>query len=338
MLFKDSVRSGILQSPFLQSSHLTHKAKRVIDHLGLKGINRIVIGKPNTLILITSDAVVKVPMDRLSAVRCRLNSIVLKRLAKTSISSFVPRLIDKKTFDGQLCYCETRIFGAAIDIPISKIDRLIIKAADFISGFHKETAHDIIVNEKNFKKLFGRGFDRLFPHLDDEYKTKLLRIKTNIKQKVIGKPFKTVWSHGDYKIENILFDTKTWRIKGVIDWDMSRKEGLPLLDILYLIIYGKYTLTRKETIDVFKNQFLDTDLGSAEKETIAQYLDFLDLPEDLIQPMLVMFFLQHITVRFGQTLMEGLPRANEQFRAHICDIVDAFYKNCKDDGTADRWL
>ena len=41
-------------------------------------------------------------------------------------------------------------------------------------------------------------------------------------------------SHGDFTLGNVLFDGET--LKGVIDWDHARKDGIPLVDALFMII------------------------------------------------------------------------------------------------------
>lgn len=322
LIFKESVRSQVLHSPLLQDPDTVDRARKISRHLGFKKIDKIIVGKPDTIIVITPEAVIRMPLNGLSAARCRLNNRMVKDLAATGIVSYVPRFLGEGILDGQRYYCEKRIRGAAIDLPINKIDVPTKAAVDFITEFHKMTVRDIVIDDGNFKRLFGRGFGRLLPCLNVEYKAKLLRIQEDAKRSMAGKTFKTVWHHGDYKIENILFDTRRWSIVGVIDWDLSRKNGIPLLDIFYLLAYNEYTLTRRGVMDVFRRRFLSAEFSCHEKAMIARYMDSLGLSDDFIEPMLVMFFLHHVTARFGQELNGIKSQANKGFLADIESVID----------------
>ncbi|MFA5145957.1 MAG: aminoglycoside phosphotransferase family protein [Candidatus Omnitrophota bacterium] len=310
MILKDSVRSAILQNPLLQDAGSVDMARKAVRHIGLRGIDKIIIGKPNTLIIVTNDTIVKMPMDRLSTARCRLNKMMLKKLCKTGISSFVPRFLKEGRFDGQPYYCETRLPGAAIDIPLNRMDELVIKAADFITEFHKETAQEITIDEIYFKRLFAKSIVKLSYYLKGEYKEKLLRLEKMLKKRLIGKRLKTVWFHGDYKVENVLFDKKHWGIRGVIDWDLSRERGLPLLDIFYLLLYRDSMLTGKDTSEIFADRFLKLDFVGLEREIIAEYINITAINSEFIRPMLLMYWINHLIERY-----------RKQFENNTTDLI-----------------
>jgi aminoglycoside phosphotransferase (APT) family kinase protein len=50
------------------------------------------------------------------------------------------------------------------------------------------------------------------------------------------------WSHGDFWPGNLL--VRRGRLAHVLDWDAAATDGLPLLDLLHLIAYGKRSLRR----------------------------------------------------------------------------------------------
>src|SRR5205085_2711913 len=54
-----------------------------------------------------------------------------------------------------------------------------------------------------------------------------------------GMELPVVWLHGDFKVENLVVDARTSRLSGVIDWEHSEPEGLPFLDLWYLLFYNR---------------------------------------------------------------------------------------------------
>jgi len=297
MLLKESAKSQLSNR---QATGRFPIADALIRHLGLKNVQRVIHGKPNTIVIVARDTVIRIPLDRLSEARCRINKTMLKKLAKTSIVSSVPRLLSEGKFQDHAYYCEERLPGLALDIPISRMDELVSKAADFITKFHQETSREIVIDESNFKRLFGREFKRLYPYLNNEYRAKLENIENGLKSELLGKKFKTVWFHGDYKVENVLFDPKTWQISGVIDWDLSREEGLPLLDIFYLLAYNDSSLVSKNSVtDIIKNRYLKGKFTMVEKDIISLYINSLGIGEKFIKPLVIMFWLNHVVIRYS---------------------------------------
>ena len=53
--------------------------------------------------------------------------------------------------------------------------------------------------------------------------------------------------HGDFKLDNVMWDTKTARIAGVFDWEMAA-VGDPLVDLGILLCYWIHALTASDAI------------------------------------------------------------------------------------------
>lgn len=324
-IIKESIKSKVLDAPIfnkLEKKSLNINFSMLIKTLGLKKIEKVVNGKPNSIIIIADGIVIRVPLDKLTATRCRLNATILRKLQSTSIVSFVPRILKTGKFQNHTYYCEEKLPGVAIDIPISKMDELVDKAADFITKFHQETAQPITIGKVYFKRLFAREFNRLYPYLSAEYQAKLKQIEQSLKQNLLNKPFKTVWFHGDYNVENVLFDTKTWKITGIIDWDLSKDEGLPLLDILYLLTYKESLITKQSVVDIFKKRLLTFSFNTQEQEIIDEYLQSLNISDEFIKPLLVMFWLNHITQRYRQQLINYAPQQDEWMNENVYSAID----------------
>lgn len=324
MLLKDSARSRILYSPRF---NMSPAVDTIIKHLRLKNHVERIIKKTSTIVIITDGMVVRVPLDKVSAARCRLNKIMLEKLTKTTIASFAPRFLYVGKFADKVYYCEERLPGYAIDIPITRMDELVLRAADFITEFHQATACNIIIDETNFKKLFGREFKRSYPYLNDEYRAKAEQIEMLIKKQLLGKRFKTVWFHGDYNIENILFDIRTWQIEGIIDWDLSRRQGLPLLDLFYLLIYKDSLLSKDKVTAIFTDRFMKLNFNDIERKVITEYQNRIKISNELLTPMLVMFWVNHIVERYRQQLTDNSLQAGNWIRENLYNIIDVMEKH-----------
>ena len=138
----------------------------------------------------------------------------------------------------------------------------------------------------------------------------------------MGKPFVTVWQHGDYKIENILFDTSKWQIKGVIDWDMANEKGLPLLDVFYLMGYKASLLSRERITDIFKERFIKLKFHPQEKEIINKYLQALKLSDEFIKPLLIMFWMHHIVERYQQKIINEMLKPSGWISENVYKVIE----------------
>lgn len=322
MLTKDALKTRIFASP------RPPIATALIDHLKLKRVERVINGKPNTLIVLTKDVVVKMPMDEQSRARCRTNDEMLRALTKTSITSFVPKALDVGSFDWREYFVESRMAGVGIDLPVSNMDEMVAKAADFITKFHQETARDIVIDESGYTNHLGGCFDILYPNINDEYKYKLKRIEDFLRKALLGKPLKTVWFHGDYKIENVLFDAKKWEISGLIDWDLSSREGLPLLDIFYLMAY-RHTLNKKSVLQVFAEWFFGQNFTKSEIGIINRYCHAIGGSGDL-RLLLVVFWAHHVAQRYRARLTGKNVTANKRDPVNVCEGIDIIVNNLRD--------
>lgn len=324
MLLKESFKERVLNNYFQRGSKSAQIAQDIIKGLGLNSLRSRIIAKQGTTIIIADNRVIRLPHDEMNRKRCMTNRDMLIRLRKTRIAHLTPSFIGEGEIRGQFYFCETRLPGAGIDIPISRMDDMVNKAAGLITDFHKDTARDIIVDEAYFKNLFSKEFSKLSQYLNEEYKVKLNRIEAYVKEQLFYKKLKTVWMHGDYKIENILFDTKTWQIKGIIDWDLSRIEGLPLLDIFYLLAYKDSSLITKQGVaNILKNRYIKQDFSPLEKPLIEKYLNSLSIDKEFLMPLLAAFWLQHISCRYSTSLTCTRPDRSKWLHENVYDVIDA---------------
>lgn len=319
-IYKSVMKSKLTSIPLLTKYSVARKAIKLLD---IKNVDKVIKGWPDTVIIITDDKIVRIPLDELSLTRCRMNKKMLERLSESSICSYVPRFLNEGISEEYTYFCETKLPGYAVGtIPLNRINELILKAAEFITEFQKKTFKDIIVDNNSFKGLIGNDIKILTQYLDDSNKSKINQIEEKLRQQLVGKKIKTTWFHGDYKLDNVLFNIKNWKIEGVIDWDLSKQEGLPLLDIFFLLIYKDSMITGKNISDIFKNRFLKLQFNSAEERIIQEYLNSMKLTDVVIKPLLIVFWLNHIMHRYWQYLVTDMPYKEEWLSENIYEVID----------------
>jgi len=320
ILLKEKVRLRVYQNPFFNGSELS---KEVIKSFKLKGVQRVFHGNPDALVILTREQIIKIPLGDFSLQRCQNNKQILNELKNTSIASFVPKFLEEGTINDQAYFIESKLPGIAIDVSISKMDYMVEKAADFITQFHKKTAKEVLVNETVFKNLVSCDFELLCSFLTSEYSDKLKQVESNLKGQLIGKKLKTVWFHGDYKIENVLFDTKTWEISGLIDWDLSIQQGLPLLDVLYLLLYKESLFTRAPIIEILKKR-INSGFNKDEIIIMQNYKNALAINDDGFSSLLCLFWINHIVKRFQSIFVYKSQDRAQWIQLNVNAVIDAF--------------
>jgi len=148
------------------------------------------------------------------------------------------------------------------------------------------------VNEELDK--FNNILNIKYPSFNDDHN----KIFNQIDLLVSNNYLKSVCMHGDYKIENVVFEEGfNICVSGIIDWELSLVKGFPLLDLLYLLAYNR-KINDDETFfssyfDFFNDHYLD-----AEAVLIKDYLHRYGIDAYQYKLLLVIFFLHHFSVRF----------------------------------------
>jgi aminoglycoside phosphotransferase (APT) family kinase protein len=312
----DLIQQSILSSFFMRYHQLAyaivaHKNKGDSDsffsqierRFKVKNNDQVLVGKPSSLVIVLNDKVVRIPLDRMSRVRTRINYGILRSLAKSSIASFVPDVIVSESIMGEHCYVESKIQGIVIDSPGKDLQKFTLQAAKFIADFHSKTAQRTLLNEINFRRLFARDIWRVKVFCKPETQKKIEVIESNLKRCLLGTEIATVWSHGDFKIENVLINKKTQQISGVIDWDLSSRTGLPLMDLIYLFIYSDRIQTKRGVLQLCYQRFLGGNFEPWEDKIMHDYMESLNLPFQLVKVFTTMFWFNTIARRYQQQLV-----------------------------------
>jgi aminoglycoside phosphotransferase (APT) family kinase protein len=105
-----------------------------------------------------------------------------------------------------------------------------------------------------------------------------------------------VQTHGDFNPSNIFYCPKSGKITGLIDWDTAEHAGLPVLDLLHLLL----NITRRRrglSIGKKVGELLTTSSWSAEEDAVlTEYMNTVGVEHRFLKPLLVLYWSRHVCV------------------------------------------
>ena len=270
-------------------------------------IRRVFIGNPCTILCLVSAGTksyfLRIPMDRMAAVRVEQQFLTLHSLSKTFLKNHrIPEVYPCYSVDNQPVYIEQALEGVVVE------DKKFIRkfhedmAVDWLIRLHKETRTETIGHIRQMKDIVRQTFTELVERIRNESDAMLL---TGIQQKILENYNRiitnTVCMHGDFKIENMIFSTDMKKINGVFDWDLSRAHGLPVVDLYYFIVYSAFIRNPSITIsELFCKKFIGGSLDDHEQQWLDSYNRAMDIDPDQQIFFMVLAWLTHIVHRTGQ--------------------------------------
>ena len=130
----------------------------------------------------------------------------------------------------------------------------------------------------------------------------------------LGSTLPLVWSHGDFSLKNLLVDETSLDILGVIDWDLSSKDSLPLIDLLHLLLRAKMNQAGMSFPDVLFKYLFPLRLDGAEGEILAEYVEALSIPPSLITSLSIMYWVSRIHGHVGSFIDLDAAWVDRNFR------------------------
>jgi SAM-dependent methyltransferase len=115
-----------------------------------------------------------------------------------------------------------------------------------------------------------------------------------------------VWSHGDFWPGNLLSLGSCTRLTGVVDWEFVDSEGLPLMDLLQLLLYTKAMHTGKGYGSLLAERMSAGSFTSDEIPLIREYCDKLHIPNRAVWALAFMSWLDWV---YRRTAVHGHLRS-----------------------------
>lgn len=332
--------SNLWPSFMLIASRVYHK--RVIDEVieservGVKlnwGVGRVVVkkivaGNSGVTILIVGpedkndrDVVVRHPRTSEGLMAVQRNTDALKSLSNEIFSDFVPKLYAAKVDESTGYIIEEKLSGKELDGFGEKAELMIMSSCELfidmqMKGVSNKTFNEALINR------FIIGAISPLSTLCDDVKSLLAAVGEFLGGAFKNKNIPIVRSHGDYKLGNILF-LDNGQLGGIIDWDMSEKNGLPLLDIYTLILYRISSETGESLADVYKNILLPGKTDVFYKDLIEMACAKYALSSELVFPLMCLFWLTHLRDRVSSGLKSHPDFARENIKEVLIRMIEA---------------
>ncbi len=333
--------SNLWPSFMLIASRVSHK--RVIDEVieserigvmlnwgvGRVVVKKIVAGNSGVTILIVGpedendrDIVVRHPRTSEGLMAVQRNADALKALSNEIFSGFVPRLYVDKVQESKGYIIEEKIRGKELDGFGEKAELMIMQSCELFIDMQMNGVKNRAFNEILINQFIVGAISPLAALCDDDVKPLLSIIGEFLFGAFKDKNIPFVRSHGDYKLGNILF-LDDGQLGGIIDWDMSEKNGLPLLDIYTLILYRISSETGQSLADVYKNILLPGKTDVFYKDLIEMACAKYALPTELVFPLKCLFWLTHLRDRVSSGLKSHPDFARENIKEVLIRMIEA---------------
>lgn len=266
----------------------------------------------------------------------RQREVVAAMLADPRVAGweqFVPRPITSGTLAGRWYMVEQALVGndgrrLAYDRGARR--RLLRLVAQTIGELHERTAVGIIVDAEHLeawvenpvqlveKTLTGSPFGN-----SGQLSARLRETAATLRHALTGRLVNVSWIHGDLWVGNVLARPDGAELCGIVDWDRAQPDGLPMHDILDLLLHTRRVVAFEGELS---NTFRDV-LGGAswtsDELAILGNAD-LPLPRDAAgyHLMLVLHWLRHISRYINQ--YPGRAHNPHWVAGHVRGILRCF--------------
>ena len=184
------------------------------------------------------EVVIHYPVDEegVRAINRHKTGIERARLSfgESALLSLVPSIIRPNTETTLPLLVQSRVVGQTLqaDSPsLENSSEQLGKCIAFITGVPSNAEP---IDCKPEADHFTNNLANLDAEIPHDHRLKIRYALDKFENWWRGKNLKPVLVHGDFWLGNVLFDDEG-SISGVIDWEWSRENGLPLLDALHLL-------------------------------------------------------------------------------------------------------
>jgi aminoglycoside phosphotransferase (APT) family kinase protein len=300
------VRSGCGAA---ETSRLGEVSRALTDCLAVQQpVDRIYVRKIGKtaafLSLGDSRIVVRMPGSMIALARARRNYLALDALHRKVIPTeipthLVPRPLTQGVAGNQPYFVESCVPGAPRRAAVAQI-RWEPQALEFITSLHVATARPQLLTDAWFEQTVEPALSNIdeWRH-DPGNRDAIAWLRARLRERLIGQQLPVVRSHGDFTAGHCLYDS-SGRLSGVVDWELSTADGLPLLDLIQCVdLPVEYTSDgRWLRAELVFDAVEGAGPLSGAPEIIA-YMKRLSLPEALLPSLLMMFWIDHAASRIA---------------------------------------
>ena len=170
-------------------------------------------------------------------------------------------------------------------------------AVEYISALHAATRRPVLFDDGVLERLVRTPLHRVAAACGGVAPGIIERITAACEKSLGGCTLPVVRMHGDFTVTNCLFD-EAGRLTGVVDWEVSTAEGLPLLDLLQLMpVPGESSAdARWRRFDVWRSFVADPQRLTGDV-VLGRYVRAFDIPVAAVPGLVLMQWASHVADR-----------------------------------------
>ncbi|MCA9879809.1 MAG: phosphotransferase [Thermomicrobiales bacterium] len=168
-----------------------------------------------------------------------------------------------------------------------------------IAALHQETAFTGRVDAARLRSWVYDPTDTLLelcgarPGWSD-YRPAVGRLRADLRDELLDQAVALSWIHGDYWPANVLIAEDAQAVTGIIDWDLAEAAGLPLLDVMHLMISMRMIEQQQEMGVVVSALLRESDWTPEERALLDSAWAALPGSRPGTRQMLLLAWLRHV--------------------------------------------
>jgi aminoglycoside phosphotransferase (APT) family kinase protein len=211
------------------------------------------------------------------------------------IAEQVPRLLKRFSFGAGDCVVMDRIPGVTLDRDMPVLEAVTDEALAFLLRLHRVTAVPTPMDEAGYERLISPLLNAAAQR-NPALESAIAQWNVPLRRHLAGTVLPAVFQHGDFKVENVIYEPGSGRLMSVIDWEHARQPGLPVLDPLYLLIYNRI-IRGAEPLGAVNQVVVESQLEQDETARLCRYTQALGLDDRLMPVWRALFLAHHIGCR-----------------------------------------
>jgi aminoglycoside phosphotransferase (APT) family kinase protein len=237
------------------------------------------------------------------------------------LATLVPQWLGRFDVEGAQAFVQSTRPGVTCDVDVPFLSTVTRAAAACLADLHRHTRdRSQPLRPATLMSSLCIAASERIPGLSGS----LSGLREAIEESAAKLDFPLVWMHGDFKIENVMYDPGSGALTGVIDWELSMPAGLPLLDLLYLCTFNRM-IRGQSRLDAFRALSLGEGLEEEEREMISDYLNRLGIHDAQRLPLGIAFVCHDIGCRIQWDVVPAdALREASQFLDELCACLLAW--------------
>jgi O-antigen/teichoic acid export membrane protein/aminoglycoside phosphotransferase len=223
--------------------------------------------------------------------------------------ALLPRVLDHGTLDGCRYLVERALPGVDGRGLVRRgcAPELLDATAAEMAQLYAATARTETVDAALLGRLVNDRIDRIAAAHSSDVSVRLEGLRTGLISALLARRAVVARTHGDLWLGNVLFDPDPVRpsVTGVVDWEASRAEDMPAVDLAHLVLATRCAIEGREIAEVVGPLLDESDsLSADELALIEPYLHDRIEPRDLV----LLAWLQHVSQRVAQSTLHHRGR------------------------------